>query len=54
MPAAGIKTRKALDGLPAGTVLTVLATDPMAAIDIPHLVAGTGDRLVSQREQAGC
>lgn len=34
-PLPVIKTEKCLEGLPAGAELTVLATDPMAKIDIP-------------------
>ncbi len=49
-PLPALPTRKALIGLPPGARLHVIATDPMAAIDIPHLVQETGDRLVEQRE----
>ena len=34
-PLPVLRMEKALDQLPAGTTLTVLATDPMAKIDIP-------------------
>jgi len=34
-PLPVLKLEKMLDGLAAGTALTVLATDPMAEIDIP-------------------
>ena len=30
-----------------GARLTLLATDPMARIDVPHLMAGLGGRVVS-------
>ncbi|WP_281024287.1 sulfurtransferase TusA family protein [Methylovirgula sp. 4M-Z18] len=49
-PLPAMKTRKALASLPQGARLHVIATDPMAAIDIPHLVQETGDRLVEQRQ----
>ena len=35
-PLPVFKTRKALSRLKTGERLTVLTTDPMAAIDIPH------------------
>lgn len=41
-PLPVLRTRKALAGLPAGTRVTVLCTDPMSAIDIPHLMHETG------------
>lgn len=34
-PLPVLKLEKMLDGLPKGEAVTVLATDPMAAIDIP-------------------
>ena len=47
-PLPALRTRKALTRLKSGERLHVLATDPMAAIDIPHAVQETGDRLVEQ------
>lgn len=47
-PLPALKTRKALKALPSGALLTVACTDPMAAIDIPHLVRETGDRLEAE------
>ena len=44
-PLPALKTRKALKLLAPGDRLEVRCTDPLAAIDIPHLVAATGDRL---------
>jgi tRNA 2-thiouridine synthesizing protein A len=44
-PLPALRTRKALSGLPAGDVLTVECTDPLAAIDIPNLLRQTGDML---------
>ncbi len=44
-PLPALKTRKALKSLTPGDWLEVRCTDPLAAIDIPHLVASTGDRL---------
>ncbi len=44
-PLPALKTRKALKALAPGDWLEVRCTDPLAAIDIPHLVGETGDRL---------
>lgn len=44
-PLPALKTRKALKGIMPGERLEVICTDPMAAIDIPHLLNETGDRL---------
>lgn len=45
-PLPVLKTRKALKGLAPGRRLLVEATDPLAAIDIPHFVTQSGNRLV--------
>jgi tRNA 2-thiouridine synthesizing protein A len=47
-PLPALKTRVALARLSLHAILVVEATDPMAAIDIPHLLATTGDTLVEQ------
>ena len=44
-PLPVLRTRKALLALSPGDGLSVRCTDPMAAIDIPHLLRETGDRL---------
>jgi tRNA 2-thiouridine synthesizing protein A len=44
-PLPSLKTRKALKSLTPGDWLEVRCTDPLAVIDIPHLVGVTGDRL---------
>ena len=44
-PLPALKTRKALRSLAPGDRLEVRCTDPLAVIDIPHLVGVTGDRL---------
>jgi tRNA 2-thiouridine synthesizing protein A len=44
-PLPVLKTRKALKSLAPGDRLEVRCTDPLAVIDIPHLVGLTGDRL---------
>lgn len=47
-PLPALKTRKALSQMAAGDAILVTCTDPMAAIDIPHLCQVTGDHLVAQ------
>ena len=44
-PLPALKTRKALKSLAPGDRLEVRCTDPLAVIDIPHLVGVVGDRL---------
>ena len=44
-PLPALKTRKALKTLVPGDRLEVRCTDPLAVIDIPHLVGVIGDRL---------
>jgi tRNA 2-thiouridine synthesizing protein A len=44
-PLPALKTRKALRSLAPGDRLEVRCTDPLAVIDIPHLVGVMGDRL---------
>jgi tRNA 2-thiouridine synthesizing protein A len=50
-PLPALKTRKALQRLSPGDRLTVTCTDPMAAIDIPHLVRETGDAIEDQTNE---
>ena len=47
-PLPALKTRKALGALAPDARLSVACDDPLAAIDIPHLLRETGDELVSQ------
>ena len=44
-PLPALRTRKALRELNEGELLTVECTDPLAVIDIPHLLRETGDVL---------
>lgn len=46
-PTPSLKLQKAMREAPAGARLTLLATDPMARIDVPHLMAGLGGGVVS-------
>ncbi|MGZ9113669.1 MAG: sulfurtransferase TusA family protein [Brevundimonas sp.] len=52
-PTPSLKLQKAMRGAPAGARLTLLATDPMARIDVPHLMIGLGGRVVSVDEAEG-
>ena len=52
-PMPVLRTRKALRAMAPGAQLEVLCTDPLAAIDIPHLLNQSGDRLEAQRAEAG-
>jgi tRNA 2-thiouridine synthesizing protein A len=46
-PMPVLLARKALARLPAGARLTVIATDPLAALDIPNLAREDGHRLLA-------
>ena len=51
-PLPALKTRKALKALRPGDFLEVHCTDPLAAIDIPHLIQETGDKVeIREREE---
>jgi tRNA 2-thiouridine synthesizing protein A len=52
-PTPSLKLQKAMRAAPPGARLTLLATDPMARIDVPHLMAGLGGELVSIDEADG-
>lgn len=52
-PLPALRTRKALAALGAGQILVVNCTDPLAAIDIPHLVENEGHALESSAEDQG-
>jgi tRNA 2-thiouridine synthesizing protein A len=51
-PLPALKTRKLLSGMPAGDILVIECTDPLAAIDIPNLLRETGDTLESSTREA--
>lgn len=52
-PTPALKLQRAIRGVPPGATLTLLATDPMARIDVPHLMAGIGGEIVSITETDG-
>ena len=47
-PLPALRARKALSKMPAGDLLVVECTDPLAELDIPNLVRETGDALEGQ------
>ena len=52
-PTPSLKLQKAMRDAAPGTRLTLLASDPMARIDVPHLMAGLGGDVVSIDETEG-
>lgn len=52
-PLPVLKTRKALTRLGDGDRLTVLTTDPMAEIDIPHFCQENGHTLIEAERVDG-
>ena len=46
-PLPVLKARKALEAMASGERLTILATDPMAAIDVPHFCHEQGHSLLN-------
>ena len=52
-PVPSLRLRAAMAGQPPGARLTLLATDPMARIDVPHLMSETGGRVVSVEDRDG-
>ncbi len=52
-PLPALKAEKRLDGLARGARLIVLASDPMAKVDIPFMCQRRGFRLIEESEAAG-
>ncbi|MEM6664819.1 MAG: sulfurtransferase TusA family protein [Pseudomonadota bacterium] len=50
-PIPVLKARKALKTVKEGGLLRMLATDPAAAIDVPHFCAEQGHTLVEARQE---
>jgi len=48
-PLPVLRLRKALQDLPPGAVLRLIATDPMAAVDVPHFCGQAGHVMVDMR-----
>lgn len=49
-PVPTLRLRKALEGLGLGELVTLLADDPMARIDVPHFISQAGARLIEQKD----
>ncbi|WBU60237.1 sulfurtransferase TusA family protein [Paracoccus albus] len=52
-PLPVLRLRKVLTGLPAGSRVTLIATDKMAAVDVPHFCTQAGHELLSVTERDG-
>lgn len=52
-PVPSLRLRKAMEGLAPGIRLTLLASDPMARIDVPYLMADLGGMVCEVEEQDG-
>ena len=52
-PLPVLRARKVLMGMRPGEVLRVLATDPMAAIDLPHFCVEAGHEHLGQSVDDG-
>ena len=52
-PLPVLRARKVLLGMQPGEVLRVLATDPMAALDLPHFCAEVGHEHLGQTVEDG-
>jgi tRNA 2-thiouridine synthesizing protein A len=52
-PVPSLRLRKALQGAAPGTRATLLATDPMARIDVPYLMHEMGGRVIEVTEADG-
>jgi tRNA 2-thiouridine synthesizing protein A len=52
-PVPSLRLRKALEVAAPGARLVLLVTDPMARIDVPHLMQELGGQMIEVREEAG-
>lgn len=52
-PVPTLKLQKALRGADPGTVVRLIADDPMARIDVPHFAAGAGYEVSAEDLQDG-
>ena len=52
-PLPALLAKKKLTQLPPGTMLTVLADDPMSVVDIPHMCHGEGHAVQSVTSRDG-
>jgi tRNA 2-thiouridine synthesizing protein A len=52
-PLPALRVRKMMLSMKSGDLIVVECTDPLTAIDIPHLLRQTGDTLESKAEDGG-
>lgn len=52
-PLPVLRLQKALRNMKSGTHVSLLASDPMAAIDVPHFCQEQGHKLIASAEQGG-
>ena len=52
-PVPTLRLRRALESLPAGGRVRLIADDPMARIDVPHFAASIGAQVLEQTDQPG-
>ncbi|NEX91851.1 sulfurtransferase TusA family protein [Caulobacter sp. 17J65-9] len=50
-PAPTLRLRRAMETTPPGGLVTLLADDPMARVDVPHFARQAGFELVETREE---
>ena len=52
-PVPTLRLRRAAEAAPAGSVLRLIADDPLARIDAPHFARAAGFQLLSVSEEDG-
>lgn len=52
-PMPVLRLQRKLRAVDKGTQLTLLASDPMAAIDVPHFCSQGGHKLIAQSQEKG-
>lgn len=52
-PVPSLKLMKAMETAPPGALIVLLATDPMARIDVPFLMAQKGGRVLEIEDADG-
>ena len=52
-PVPSLRLRRAMEAAPPGARFTLLATDPMARIDVPFLMQEVGGRVINVEEIEG-
>lgn len=52
-PTPSLKLMKAMDGAVPGSRFVLLATDPMARIDVPFLMSQKNGRMIAVKEVGG-